>query len=176
MSATIPPTPGRIVWYRGADGHIRAAIVARVNGDFNLNLYVFPLDGMDTDCYAKENVTHAAPEQEPGCFPSWHWMPYQLSQAGIKPMIQTGVEGAVCQKPAPGAAYAGYSTLLPHQQRVVDEQAELDDKRTKLRNFTGTVVFSTLDSDEQRRMLNQLDAMNVYSDILGERIVAFALT
>lgn len=78
------------------------------------------------------------------------------------------------QQPAPGAAHAGYSTMQPHQQRVVDEKADLDDKRTKLRSFTGTAVFSTLDADEQRRMLNQLDAMNVYSDILGRRIVAFA--
>lgn len=82
MSTThITPTPGRIVWYRGADGKIRAAIIAAVNGDFNLNLYVIPLDGMDTDSAMKENVTHADPEQEPGCVPSWHWMPYQIEQA-----------------------------------------------------------------------------------------------
>lgn len=81
MSTTIIPTPGRIVWYRGADGEIRAAIVVRVNGQFNLNLYVFPLHGTDTDCCLKEGVTHADPEQEPSCLSSWHWMPYQKHQA-----------------------------------------------------------------------------------------------
>lgn len=81
MSTHIKPTIGRIVYYRGADGKIRAAIVTGVNGDFNLNLYVFPLNGGDADCCVKESVTHADPEQEPGCFPSWHWMPYQKEQA-----------------------------------------------------------------------------------------------
>lgn len=77
---------------------------------------------------------------------------------------------AALDAPKPSAA----SALQPHQQRVVDEKAELDEKRTKLRNFTDTGMFSALTADEQRRMLNQLDAMNVYSDILGKRIAAFA--
>ncbi|SDC66662.1 hypothetical protein SAMN05428966_10271 [Massilia sp. PDC64] len=83
-------------------------------------------------------------------------------------------EPAESQQPASGAAYAGYITMQPHQQRVVDEKAELDDKRSKLLNFTGTTVFTGLDAEERRRLLNQLDAMDVYSDILGERIAAFA--
>lgn len=78
---TIAPSIGRIVWYRGKDGNVRAAIVTRVHGDFCLNLYVFGLDGLDVDCCMKEDVTHADPEQEPDCLPSWHWMPYQVEQA-----------------------------------------------------------------------------------------------
>jgi hypothetical protein len=82
MSTThITPTPGRIVWYRGADGAIRPAIVIKGNGQFNADLYVFPLHAADTDWGNKATVTHADPEQEPGCLQSWHWMPYQKQQA-----------------------------------------------------------------------------------------------
>lgn len=81
MNNQITPTTGRIVYYRGGDGQVRAAIITQVNGDFNLNLHVFPLDFTDADAYIKENVTHADPDVEPGCFPSWHWMPYQKQQA-----------------------------------------------------------------------------------------------
>jgi hypothetical protein len=81
MSNHITPTPGRIVWYRGADGEIRPAIVIKGNGPYNADLYVFPLNAADTDCCLKSTVTHADPEQEPGCLSSWHWMPYQKQQA-----------------------------------------------------------------------------------------------
>lgn len=77
----IKPTIGRIVYYRGKDGETRAAIVTAVNGDFNLNLFVFPQEIKDADMGLYANVTHADPEIEPGCFPSWHWMPYQKEQA-----------------------------------------------------------------------------------------------
>lgn len=33
------------------------------------------------------------------------------------------------------------TTLAPHQQRVVDEKAELDDRAGKLNVFIGTEVF-----------------------------------
>ncbi len=82
MSTThITPTPGRIVWYRGADGNIRPAIVITGNGPFNADLYVFQLNATDTDWGFKPTVTHADPEIEPGCLTSWHWMPYQKQQA-----------------------------------------------------------------------------------------------
>lgn len=77
----ITPTIGRIVWYRGADGEIRPAIVTKGNGDYNADLYVFPLNPLDTDWGNKATVTHADPGQEPGCLQSWHWMPYQKQQA-----------------------------------------------------------------------------------------------
>lgn len=82
MSTThITPTTGRIVWYRGADGEIRPAIVIKGNGPYNADLYAFPLNASDADCGVKSTVTHADPEQEPGCLQSWHWMPYQIGQA-----------------------------------------------------------------------------------------------
>jgi hypothetical protein len=81
MTTHITPTPGRIVLYRGVDREIRPAIVIQGNGPFNADLYVFPKDNADIHCGYKGTVTHADPEQEPGCFPSWHWMPYQKQQA-----------------------------------------------------------------------------------------------
>jgi hypothetical protein len=82
MSTTfITPTPGRIVWYRGSDGEVRPAIVVKGYGLFSADLYVFPLSAGDGDCCFKQTVTHADPEQEPGCLPSWDWMPYQKQQA-----------------------------------------------------------------------------------------------
>lgn len=62
----------------------------------------------------------------------------------------------------------------PHQQRVVDEQSELDIKIVALQNFIGTNVrFLTLDPREQNRMEHQLATMCAYSGILGQRIAAF---
>jgi hypothetical protein len=63
--------------------------------------------------------------------------------------------------------------LAPHQQRVVDEKAELDDKHAKLRAFFDTATFAGLEPGEQDRLRTQSDAMSVYSAILGQRIAAF---
>lgn len=62
----------------------------------------------------------------------------------------------------------------PHQQRVVDEKAELDDKRAKLSVFiTENPLFHKLDRPEQGRLREQQDVMLHYSQILAERIEAF---
>lgn len=64
--------------------------------------------------------------------------------------------------------------FLPHQQRVVDEKKELDEKATKLSQFIGTnPVFETIDAEEQERMKEQCEIMWQYSEILGKRIAAF---
>lgn len=61
------------------------------------------------------------------------------------------------------------------QQRVVDEKAELDDKRDKLDVFIRTnPVFGKLPGAEAKRLVRQYRAMTAYSEILGERIAAFA--
>lgn len=65
------------------------------------------------------------------------------------------------------------SHLPPHQQRVIGERAIVDNWRTKLNAFFGTEFFKTVNGAEQGRLANQYAAMNVYSDILGERIKAF---
>ena len=74
----------------------------------------------------------------------------------------------------PGIAHPGYNAMQPHQQRVVDEKAELDERLAKLMTFTCTPTFAALDEDERNRLARQADTMATYSEILGERIYAFA--
>lgn len=63
--------------------------------------------------------------------------------------------------------------LAPHQQRVVDEKRELDERREKLDAFYSNPVFHGLPESEQSLLLRQGVAMRAYSEILGERIAAF---
>lgn len=63
--------------------------------------------------------------------------------------------------------------MQPHQQRVVEEKAELDAKRAKLDLFVYTTTFDDLPLEERRRLNRQLTAMNDYSQVLGERLAAF---
>lgn len=65
------------------------------------------------------------------------------------------------------------STVPPHQQRVMAERHDLDDKLSKLAAFINTAQFSTLPGAEQARMRTQAVAMRTYSEILAERIAAF---
>lgn len=74
------------------------------------------------------------------------------------------------------AAYLpiGHIGHLPaHQQRVIGEKAQLDDRLTKLDGFIGTPVFSGLPETEQELLKLQADAMRVYRDVLARRIEAF---
>ena len=64
--------------------------------------------------------------------------------------------------------------MQPHQQRVVDEKAELDTKARALSEFIGkNPIFETIDADEQERMKEQCEIMWQYSEILSARIAAF---
>lgn len=64
--------------------------------------------------------------------------------------------------------------MQPHQQRVVDEKAELDEKAKRLSDFiSNSDIFPTLDEAEQERLKEQSDVMRQYSEILGARIAAF---
>lgn len=63
--------------------------------------------------------------------------------------------------------------MQPHQQRVVDEKADLDDKRAKLLAFFNTDLFRGLDQAEKDRLRTQHGIMGVYADILNQRIAAF---
>jgi len=63
--------------------------------------------------------------------------------------------------------------LQPHQQRVVDEKTELDERLTKLIAFFNSPIFAGLPADEQDRMKRQADHMTSYSVVLGERVATF---
>lgn len=64
--------------------------------------------------------------------------------------------------------------MQPHQQRVVDEKKELDEKLDRLKAFIDTnPIFKTLPDDERKRLRRQFDAMAEYSSILSQRVAAF---
>lgn len=63
--------------------------------------------------------------------------------------------------------------LAPHQQRVVAERDELNEKLIKLQAFTLSAVFMGLPDDERSRLHRQERAMLEYSAVLSERIAAF---
>lgn len=64
--------------------------------------------------------------------------------------------------------------MQPHEQRVIDEKKELDEKRTKLTEFiNGSEIYKSL-GDEDKRLLNQqLRYMDGYAQILELRIERF---
>lgn len=63
--------------------------------------------------------------------------------------------------------------LAPHQQRVVGEKVELDDKLTKLQGFLKTEFFAGLSQTDRHLLETQEATMANYSDILRMRIAAF---
>lgn len=63
--------------------------------------------------------------------------------------------------------------MQPHQERVVAEQKELQEKISKLDQFTVGDIFNRLDDLEKERLVRQLKYMKLYSDVLIERIKAF---
>jgi hypothetical protein len=119
----------------------------------------------------------------------WPLMGYALKQelhrravfdaqpkVGAQVETKTYVDGTKATGPAPlpDLSPAGALALQPHQQRVVDEKAENDERLTKLIAFTKTPIFAGLDSDERNRLDQQAATMAMLSDILGDRIAAFA--
>lgn len=63
--------------------------------------------------------------------------------------------------------------MQPHQQRVVDEKAELDDKISKLTTFTGGDIFKSIHQEDQDLLIDQLSLMAKYSQVLEKRISRF---
>lgn len=62
----------------------------------------------------------------------------------------------------------------PHEQRVIDEHADLDDKLKKLSAFIKvSPIYASLDEDEQGRLRIQQAAMTAYSEVLEQRIRHF---
>ena len=79
---------------------------------------------------------------------------------------------------SPASAFeSGYSLIPPastHQQRVLDEKRELDERLSKLDAFIlDNPLFLQLSGSEQERLARQSKAMAIYSGILGERIAHF---
>ena len=64
-------------------------------------------------------------------------------------------------------------SLAPHQQRVVEEKRELDEKIAKLTAFLNSAAITQVSLAEARRMSRQHGHMLGYSVMLGQRIAAF---
>jgi len=64
-------------------------------------------------------------------------------------------------------------SLLPYQERVIEEKRELDEKLDRLRVYMGSPAFTSVPTDEQARMGEQASFMAGYSRVLGARIAAF---
>jgi hypothetical protein len=65
------------------------------------------------------------------------------------------------------------SNIPPHQQRVIDEKRELDERLAKLEAFFDMPTFACLDQAEQQRLHDQAVAMHEYANILADRVDAF---
>lgn len=61
----------------------------------------------------------------------------------------------------------------PHQERVVIEREELNERRTKLISFIETATFDRLNGAEKERLKRQAAIMTDYFVVLGERINSF---
>lgn len=63
-----------------------------------------------------------------------------------------------------------HTGLAPHQQRVVEEKAALDDKMAKLLAFFDTPTYEGLATEDRLLLIAQHTHMRAYSDTLGTRI------
>jgi hypothetical protein len=72
-----------------------------------------------------------------------------------------------------GSAPVDVDKHPPHQQRVLIERAELEEKLGKLRSFFNSSTYAGLNPKEQDRLTAQEEIMDRYRAILVERIEAF---
>lgn len=64
--------------------------------------------------------------------------------------------------------------MRDYQKRVVAEKYELEKKLAGLRKFIADeVVFSRVEEKEQKRLRRQEVIMELYSEVLADRIAAF---
>lgn len=65
--------------------------------------------------------------------------------------------------------------LPSHQQRVITEKTELDDKLSKLLAFFGSETYKALPGQDQHLLQQQSVSMEHYSEILDMRIEGFGI-
>jgi hypothetical protein len=63
--------------------------------------------------------------------------------------------------------------LPPHQQRVIGEKVQLDDRVSKLEAFAQTDFFKGLPEPDRDLLVTQYGLMAAYSEVLGKRIALF---
>ena len=65
-------------------------------------------------------------------------------------------------------------TTKPHEQRVIAERADLDEKLTKLEAFLSTETFGNLDQADGALLTRQAKIMTDYVLVLDARIDRFS--
>lgn len=63
--------------------------------------------------------------------------------------------------------------LQPHQQRVVEERDQLQERTVKLRAFFATETFGSLEKEERDDLVRQSAIMGQYLAVLGRRVERF---
>ena len=63
--------------------------------------------------------------------------------------------------------------MMPWQERVIAEKAELDERRIKLRDYLLSQYQQPLPDMNRLLLIEQADAMSRYSKILAQRIALF---
>ena len=63
--------------------------------------------------------------------------------------------------------------MQAHQQRVVEERAELVERLSNLYAFIESEKFLSLPFEERTRLVSQSEYMQRYSEVLGQRIEWF---
>jgi hypothetical protein len=63
--------------------------------------------------------------------------------------------------------------MQPHQERVILEKRELDDKLNKLAAFLQGGIFAALAAEDRELLKQQAHHMKEYSVILAKRIANF---
>lgn len=63
--------------------------------------------------------------------------------------------------------------MKPYQERVLIEKQELDVRLSRLNDFISSDSFYSVPTSEQDMLKDQLIAMQVYSEILANRIAGF---
>jgi DNA mismatch repair ATPase MutS len=61
----------------------------------------------------------------------------------------------------------------PHEERVVQEHAELQEKISKLRDFLYSPIFQKMLAADKKLLIQQLETMDAYALILSLRINNF---
>jgi hypothetical protein len=64
-------------------------------------------------------------------------------------------------------------TLEAHQERVLEERTQLNDRLLKLDSFLYTEKFNCLSMDDQDLLVQQQRIMTEYLDVLDQRIANF---
>lgn len=63
--------------------------------------------------------------------------------------------------------------MLPHQQRVVEELEQLNDKIEKLTSFMLGNIYISLPAVDQGLLMVQIRCMRLYAETLSDRISRF---